>query len=195
MQSTARLAFCLVHRVVSGKDIPLKGRVQKWRCHTKICKVKERVRYFGTVGENGSTRIMYVRTDSNVGYTATLLLRQTHSGASRGQQDNTAQYLNDRLSDKLLAARKALLRPPPYPPVSASFLLSQIDLCLLGNLQNPLVGTVHIFTDHPEALRKNETSAAITSLLGGGASASWAETAWRPPVLKGLDNKVAGAKC
>lgn len=76
------------------------------------------------------------------------------------------------------------------PPFSTS--ASQIDVCLLRNLQNPLVGTVHIFTDQPEAVPQGETSTSAP--LRDGLPASWTETEWRPPVLKGLEDKLAGAK-
>lgn len=44
---------------------------------------------------------------------------------------------------------------PPYFPLSPPPLLclfdDQIDACLLGNLRNPFVGTVHLLADHPDA--------------------------------------------
>ncbi|CAB1106838.1 unnamed protein product [Ectocarpus sp. CCAP 1310/34] len=89
----------------------------------------------------------------------------------------------------------------------------EIDVCLLRNVQNPLIGTVHIFTDHPDAVRQprattgtilESRSSAETSQHGPSlhrhnnergshdTDTSWAETDWRPPVLRGLNTTLAG---
>lgn len=41
--------------------------------------------------------------------------------------------------------------PLSLPPPTLFSLYHQIDACLLGNLRNPFVGTVHLLTDHPDA--------------------------------------------
>ncbi|CAM9740156.1 unnamed protein product, partial [Scytosiphon promiscuus] len=84
----------------------------------------------------------------------------------------------------------------------------EIDACLLHNLQNPLVGTVHILVDHPDAIaaahRKSSIpvgSAPEDSDVGphrhhrsrtSGDHVSWVETSWGPPVLTRLDEEFAG---
>lgn len=76
--------------------------------------------------------------------------------------------------------------------------MNQINVCLLHNLQNPFVGTVHIFVDHPDAVRlhadqKDPVAAVRNSVSADGVDASsWVETDWRPPVLEGLEEKLAG---
>ena len=61
-------------------------------------------------------------------------------------------------------------------------------MCLLHNLRHRFVGTVHILTDHPEAVRQDESPDGVD----GGKSVSWVETDWRPPVLHALGEKLAG---
>lgn len=84
-------------------------------------------------------------------------------------------------------------RSPPSltsPPSFRCFyrLARQIDVCLLHNLRNPFVGTVHIFVDHADAVHD--------SVSADGVDASfWVETDWRPPFFKGLEEKVAGENC
>ncbi|CAM9959572.1 unnamed protein product [Ectocarpus sp. 12 AP-2014] len=89
----------------------------------------------------------------------------------------------------------------------------EIDVCLLRNVQNPLIGTVHIFTDHPDAVRQPRAttgtileSRSSTETAQRGPSlhrhnnergshdtdTSCAETDWRPPVLRGLNATLAG---
>lgn len=86
-------------------------------------------------------------------------------------------------------------------------------MCLLRNLQNPLIGTVHIFADHPDAVRQprattgtnlESPSPAETAQHGPSphrysnergshdTDTSWVETGWMPPVLKGLNATLAG---
>eukprot|EP00903_Cladosiphon_okamuranus_P014127 g13129.t1 len=63
----------------------------------------------------------------------------------------------------------------------------EIDVCLLQNIQNPFVGTVHIFVD-PNAVRLY----ADQKDPDGADASSWVETNWRPPVLEGLEEGLAG---
>ncbi|CAM9749410.1 unnamed protein product, partial [Ectocarpus sp. 6 AP-2014] len=87
----------------------------------------------------------------------------------------------------------------------------EINVCLLRNIQNPIIGTVHIFTDHPDAVRQPTTetilespSSAETARHGPSlhrysnergshdTDTSCAETDWRPPVLRRLNARLAG---
>lgn len=72
-------------------------------------------------------------------------------------------------------------------------------MCLLHNLRNPFVGTVHVFVDHPDAVRRhvdrNDPVAALhddSDGVDGVDAPSWIETDWRPPVLEGLEEELAG---
>lgn len=73
----------------------------------------------------------------------------------------------------------------------------------MRNLQNPFVGTVHILTDHPDAVvlqnglvsdhpGSNETvpAAAAHHCIHDNAT-SWVDTDWRPPVVRGLEAELA----
>lgn len=66
---------------------------------------------------------------------------------------------------------------------------AQIDLCLLRNLRNPLVGTVHLLTDHPEAKLTASTEVDDAPSL---SDAEWEWTAWRPRALRDLEPEHAG---
>ncbi|CAN0159173.1 unnamed protein product [Ascophyllum nodosum] len=76
---------------------------------------------------------------------------------------------------------------------------SEIDLCLVRNLQNPSIGTVHLLVDHPDAAPSAETSTSIRQDVGSAdsgeaastADASWEKTEWIPPVLRSVDTKLA----
>lgn len=65
---------------------------------------------------------------------------------------------------------------------------SQIDVCLMHNLQNPFVGTVHIFVDHSHTALQDSIN------VDGIDATTWIESDWRPPVLEGLEEKLAGEK-
>ncbi|CBJ26241.1 putative methyltransferase [Ectocarpus siliculosus] len=87
----------------------------------------------------------------------------------------------------------------------------EIDVCLLRNIQNPIIGTVHIFTDHPDAVRQPTTGTILESPSSAETArhspslhrysnergshdtdTSCAETDWRPPVLRRLNATLAG---
>ena len=55
------------------------------------------------------------------------------------------------------------------------------------------MGTVHIFVDHPGAVQvqidQNDSAAEVHD---SGSESSWVETDWRPAVLEGLEEKLAG---
>lgn len=93
----------------------------------------------------------------------------------------------------------------PFPPMFFAFCLpfsTQIDVCLMLNLQNPFVGTVHILTDYPDALvprngfgcdhGANETARDAAAHCVDDSENGWAETDWRPPVVRGLEAELAG---
>lgn len=73
----------------------------------------------------------------------------------------------------------------------------------MRNLQNPFVGTVHIFTDHPDAAMLQHHSVCDRGVSNEPAQAAahycihdtdnvWVGTDWRPPVVRGLGAEVAG---
>lgn len=122
-----------------------------------------------------------------------------------GHEAGTEGNQKDYSKDMILIKKRSVLPALPHLLCFYSHFARQIDVCLMRNLQNRFVGTVHILTDHPDAVVLPNRSVCD----GGGSSEpaqaaahhcvhdtdnSWVDTNWRPPVVKGLEAEIEGEK-